>query len=176
VIPLYILAGGSSSRFGSDKALAELDGTPLIVRVARGLAPVVGPATVVAATPDAYLNLGLRTIGDIDPGRGPMGGLATALADTDGPVFLAACDLRDPRPDWAEAIVATHSTVAFRGPRGWEPLFARYEQAALPVAHGLLAAGEASLQVLLDAIGTPLPAPADWPEESSFNTPDALRS
>lgn len=176
MIPLYILAGGASRRFGSDKARAELDGTPLVVRVARRLAPVVGPATVVAGAADAYLDLGLRTIGDIEPGRGPMGGLVAALADTDGPVFLAACDLRDPRPDWAEAIVATHSTVAFKTERGWEPLFARYEQAALAVARGLLDAGEGSLQVLLDAVGTPLPAPAGWPEESSFNTPEDVRS
>jgi molybdopterin-guanine dinucleotide biosynthesis protein A len=174
VIPLYILAGGSSSRFGSDKARAELNGIPLLVRAARGLAPVVRPATVVASAADAYLDLGLRTIGDIEPGRGPLGGLVTALADTDGPVFLAACDLRDPRPDWAEAIVATHSTVAFKGPRGWEPLFARYEQSALAAARGLLDAGEGSLRALLDAVGTPLPPPVDWPEPSSFNSPDDL--
>ncbi|MDH3730490.1 MAG: molybdenum cofactor guanylyltransferase [Acidimicrobiia bacterium] len=174
MIPLYILAGGASSRFGSDKARAELEGVSLIDRVASGLSAVVGPATVVAAVPDSYADLGLRTIGDLVPGQGPLGGLVTALGDAGGPVFLAACDLREPRPDWAEVIIAVDDTVAFKGAHGWEPLFARYEVSALGVAQGLLDRGERSMQKLLDEVGTALPAPADWPDEPSFNTPGEL--
>ncbi|MEE8331723.1 MAG: molybdenum cofactor guanylyltransferase [Acidimicrobiia bacterium] len=174
MIPLYILAGGASSRFGSDKARAELAGVPLIVRVVSGLSAVVGPATVVAAVPNAYDDLGLSTIGDLVPGQGPLGGLVTALGDAGGPVFLAACDLREPRADWAEAIVAAEETAAFRTHHTWEPLFARYELSAVPVAQGLLDRGERSMQKLLDELGTAVPVPADWPTEPSFNRPEDL--
>ncbi len=95
--PAYILAGGESSRFGSDKARALIDGTPLIRRVADGLAGVCAPATAVAQNADAYADLGLCTIPDAAPGCGPVQGLLTALthrAQSHGPgwVLLTACD------------------------------------------------------------------------------------
>jgi molybdopterin-guanine dinucleotide biosynthesis protein A len=96
-LPGYILAGGASSRFGSDKARAVIDGTPLIRRVADGLAGVCAPVTAVAQTADAYADLGLCTIPDAAPGCGPVQGLLTALthrAQSLGPgwVLLTACD------------------------------------------------------------------------------------
>lgn len=174
MIPLYILAGGASSRFGSDKARAEFEGAPLVVRVATGLAAAAAPATVVSAAPDAYADLGLRTIGDVAPGLGPMGGLTTALGDAGGPLFLAACDLREPRAEWAQAITDAGSTAAFKGDHGWEPLFARYEPSVLPIAEALLERGEGSMHKLLDEVGMALPLPTGWPSEPSFNRPGDL--
>lgn len=70
-----VLAGGKSSRFGSDKALAELDGHTLIARAVDTLSGwceyvvVAGRATAPAPTlPDWPA-----------PGMGPLGGLAAAL-------------------------------------------------------------------------------------------------
>jgi molybdopterin-guanine dinucleotide biosynthesis protein A len=70
-----VLAGGKSSRFGSDKALAELDGHTLIARAVDALSGwceyvvVAGRATAPAPTlPDWPA-----------PGMGPLGGLAAAL-------------------------------------------------------------------------------------------------
>jgi molybdopterin-guanine dinucleotide biosynthesis protein A len=175
VIPLYILAGGRSSRFGSDKARALVAGVPSVVRVADALAPVAAPATVVAAAAGAYDDLGLPTIGDLEPGRGPLGGLVTALRDAAGPVFVAACDLTEPRAEWAQALIAAGGTAAFRTARGWEPLFGRYDMGVLSVADRLLGDGERSVQVLLDEVAAVALKPPDgWPEESSFNTPEGL--
>lgn len=70
-----VLAGGKSSRFGSDKALAELDGQTLIARAVDALSGwceyvvVAGRATAPAPTlPDWPA-----------PDMGPLGGLAAAL-------------------------------------------------------------------------------------------------
>jgi len=41
---LVVLAGGRSSRFGGDKALAELDGETLALRALRRLAPLAAAA------------------------------------------------------------------------------------------------------------------------------------
>jgi len=70
-----VLAGGQSSRFGSDKALAELDGHTLLARAVDRLSGwceyvvVAGRETAPAPTiPDWPA-----------PGAGPLGGIAAAL-------------------------------------------------------------------------------------------------
>ena len=85
-LPIYILAGGRSSRFGSDKARAVLDGEPLIKRVARMAMPIAESTTIVADRTGKYDDLGLRSIADDPPHLGPLGGLAAALgiAEKDG--------------------------------------------------------------------------------------------
>ncbi|MCT2397993.1 molybdenum cofactor guanylyltransferase [Novosphingobium mangrovi (ex Huang et al. 2023)] len=70
-----VLAGGMSARFGSDKALAELDGRTLIALAVDALAGwcehviVVGRETAPAPTLPDWPR----------PGMGPLGGLAAAL-------------------------------------------------------------------------------------------------
>lgn len=71
-VPVYILAGGRSSRFGSDKARAALHGRPMIVRIAELLRPVAESMIVVAEQSDKYADLGLLTIADAIPGQGPL--------------------------------------------------------------------------------------------------------
>ncbi|WP_085809090.1 molybdenum cofactor guanylyltransferase [Sphingomonas sp. TZW2008] len=70
-----ILAGGRSSRFGSDKADALLGGTTLLDHVAAALAPQVDALAVVGRVHPA-----LTSIADVPaPGLGPLGALAGAL-------------------------------------------------------------------------------------------------
>ena len=70
-----VLAGGKSTRFGSDKALAELGGRTLIARAVDALAlwceyvVVVGRETAPAPTLPDWPR----------PGMGPLAGLASAL-------------------------------------------------------------------------------------------------
>lgn len=72
-----ILAGGQSRRFGSDKAMADLGGKPMIVCVAEALAPFV-EATVICGHP--AVPAGMVGVADLPhPGLGPLGGLAGAL-------------------------------------------------------------------------------------------------
>ena len=72
-----ILAGGQSRRFGSDKAMADLGGRPMIVRVAEAVAPFV-EATVICGHP--AVPAGMVGVADLPcPGLGPLGGLAGAL-------------------------------------------------------------------------------------------------
>lgn len=88
-----ILAGGASRRFGSDKALALLGGTPLIEHVARRAKPQVGSLAVSGA---ASAPLGLEVIADREKGAGPLSGIVSSLAwaDANGFTLLAtfACD------------------------------------------------------------------------------------
>ena len=89
----YILVGGKSSRFGRDKALVEIGGRPLALRVADALSPVTGEVTLVGA-PEKYLRLGLRVIPDPLPDFGPLAGILAALEDSKSAWnLLVACDM-----------------------------------------------------------------------------------
>lgn len=160
--PLYILAGGRSSRFGSDKARALMRGRPLIVGVAESLAPVTLGSTVVAARDEQYAGLGLVTVGDLRPGLGPLGGLATALADLphrhpgEGMLLLVACDLVEPKAAWVTELcmlIGDRPAAAFRGPRGWEPVFALYRRELAQEVERRTYSDDRSLSSLLDAVG-----------------------
>lgn len=71
-----ILAGGKATRFGSDKALAMLNGRPLIDHVASLLAKQCAALIVVGRTQDGYICVDDRPA----PDMGPLAGLAGALA------------------------------------------------------------------------------------------------
>ena len=193
-LPVYILAGGRSSRFGADKARAILHGRPLIVRVAEALSPCAARLAVVADRPGKYDDLGLATLVDDHPGLGPLAGLQRSLRDLDEThdggrgvadsaewLLLCSCDLSRARASWVERLGAARSNdaqaVVFEGgPKGREPLFALYRLSIRPVVDARLAVGDRSMRGLLDAVRSMLvPLPADWPRAAQINTPDDLR-
>jgi molybdopterin-guanine dinucleotide biosynthesis protein A len=77
----YVLAGGRSRRFGSNKALADLLGTTMLVRMGNLLTKLTDHVAVVGA-PEIYSRFGFRCVTDRWPGEGPLGGVTTALLDT----------------------------------------------------------------------------------------------
>jgi len=98
-IDAYILIGGRSSRFGSDKAIAELGGQKLAARAFETVsAALPGSRITFVARNEAQfaieaIRLGAAFIFDLVEGRGPLGGLHAALADARAPwMFVMACD------------------------------------------------------------------------------------
>ena len=175
-IPLYVLAGGQSRRFGSDKARALVNGQPLILHIAGSLAPVSASVCVVAARPGLYGDLGLRTIGDEHPGLGPVAGLEAALSDAGGAgwILLTSCDLVSPKTSWVQILLAAAANgpqaVVFRGEHV-EGLFGAYHTSALEPVRGFLAGGGRAVHHLLDQLKTTyLPLPQDWPALPHINT------
>jgi molybdopterin-guanine dinucleotide biosynthesis protein A len=171
MLPVYILSGGRSSRFGSDKARALLDGQPLVVHVARSCARVASRLTVVADVEDKYEDLGLRTIADRQPGLGPLGGLHRALEDLghDEWLLLLSCDLIGLRPEWIERLLSQchgidgPAAVAFFGGGRWEPMPALYHRNILQQVQTHLARGVLSLWRLLEETSSSQVAlPRDW--------------
>lgn len=75
-----VLAGGKSSRFGEDKALALVDGIPMIQRAVNLLRELeLDPCVITNASRD-YSFLKCRIERDLIPDKGPMGGLYTACS------------------------------------------------------------------------------------------------
>jgi molybdopterin-guanine dinucleotide biosynthesis protein A len=86
-----ILAGGSASRMGRDKALVQVSGRPMVEWVATALGSVTDHLIVLGR---AGTLAGIRCVPDDHPARrGPLAGLATALRIADGePVLVVAVD------------------------------------------------------------------------------------
>ncbi len=74
----FVQAGGGSTRFGSDKALAEFNGKTLLARTGVLLAGACDDVHVVAAS-FKYEGVAWPVIADRWPGEGPLGGILTAL-------------------------------------------------------------------------------------------------
>ena len=89
-----ILAGGRSSRYGANKAFVEVDGIPLIERVAEVLLSVFEQTVIVTNSPEEYSYLSMPMRQDIIPGLGPLGGVYTGLQMISGEAgFFVACDM-----------------------------------------------------------------------------------
>jgi molybdopterin-guanine dinucleotide biosynthesis protein A len=89
-----ILAGGQSRRMGRNKALIEVESSPLIARLARQALRLTNQVFISSNDAGAYEFLGLPALPDRYPGQGPLAGLHAAFNSTDRPlVLLLACDL-----------------------------------------------------------------------------------
>jgi molybdopterin-guanine dinucleotide biosynthesis protein A len=97
-----VLAGGASRRMGVDKATVTIDGRPMVARVVAALDDAGSLRTVVVGGDRATMTgLGLVHVADRWPGAGPLGGIATALAELatrQEVVVVLACDLIAPDP------------------------------------------------------------------------------
>ena len=109
-----VLAGGQSRRFGSDKALAELDDRPLIAHAAAALEPYVETVAICGRAFGDYVTLPDRPA----PGLGPLGGLAAALRHADDHGFDAVlsigCDVPALPSTLVDALLAVGAPVAAR--------------------------------------------------------------
>ena len=107
-----IMAGGRSSRMGTDKALLEIGGQAMALRLANTMAPLVDQV-IISGDPDKHASLGCevweadRT--DIGTGtRGPMQGIAAALRRSTYEFNLVcACDLAYMTREWMSYLLTT---------------------------------------------------------------------
>ena len=90
------MAGGRSSRMGTDKAWLRIGEQFVIERVIDALKPVSDELAIVASKDKCkdYEKLGLPVFTDIIKDYGPLGGIHTALTNTkDERNLIVACDL-----------------------------------------------------------------------------------
>lgn len=134
MLSVVVQAGGQSTRMGENKALKLFLGRPLIQRVVERLAPVADELLVTANQPADYAFLRLPLFPDLKPGRGPLGGLYTALVSAKNPVVaVVACDMPFAS---APLLVAAASllvqeeadVVIAETAEGFEPLHAVYRR------------------------------------------------
>lgn len=186
-----VLAGGASTRFGSDKTAALVDGVTLLDRVVDVARTVTDDVLVVGPRAPS----GCRQVLEPSPRRGPLGGLAHGLAHVDSPVALVlAADHPNLRPELLAALLArlvdgdasaasraraeaegrgavdaadtgvaarVDAVVPMRDGRP-EPLVAAYRTRVGLVAEQVLAEGGRSMRALLDRLRVDWWAEEDW--------------
>ena len=91
-----ILAGGASSRFGSDKAIASIDGKALIDYVVEAMKPCVDTLSIVGGPVEWADDRSIEHVADDSIHAGPLVALACALGKrqiaSDDLVLIAPCD------------------------------------------------------------------------------------
>jgi molybdopterin-guanine dinucleotide biosynthesis protein A/rhodanese-related sulfurtransferase len=155
-----VLAGGASSRMGTDKSLVEVGGRPMALLVADalrdgGCTPVWCQGGDVAALGQ----VGLEVHPDDGDGaiRGPVRAIATALAASTGPtVVVAACDLPSLTGDLVRSLVwasTVHGTVAVATSGGRRHLIAAWPTAVRHRLEDAIDRGIASYGDVLAELG-----------------------
>lgn len=175
-----ILAGGLARRMGGRrKGLAIIGGRPILARLeatfqeAFGASPLlVGMAAPLAEFPH------LRTVPDLIPRAGVLGGLLTAVRRAPAPVVVAAWDM----PFVPAALLAALGETLresgadvvlpeSRGPRGVEPLCAAYGPGtAGPIARALARGDREAIAFHADVVVCRLPLA----QVERFGDPDHL--
>lgn len=92
---VIIIAGGESSRMGTNKAFVKLGGRPLIEHVLERVAPLGQDETLLITNrPDEYLHLDLPMYSDVLPDKGALGGIYTAIHYSQyDHALVVACDM-----------------------------------------------------------------------------------
>lgn len=152
-----ILAGGKGSRLGgTDKAFLQLGGTPLVEWVLGAITEVCDDIIIVSRTPEDFLPYGVRSVEDLVPGTGPLGGLYTGLMASDSTAnFVAACDMPFLNARFIQYMVNRFFSTDILIPRvnGYlEPLHALYSKACITAIDDRLRAGERKLKSYFDQV------------------------
>jgi molybdopterin-guanine dinucleotide biosynthesis protein A len=183
--PLFglVLAGGRSSRMGSDKAALEYHGRAQLAR-AHDLLERLVARTFVSVRPDQTGEpLRARFAQIVDGGdlQGPVAGISAAQqAHPEAAWLVLACDLPWLDVGTLQHLIARRDpsrvATAFRSVRDGlpEPLCAIYEPAAAPALQAFLATGRNCPRKLLLTSDTLLLDQPDTRALDNVNTPQEL--
>jgi molybdopterin-guanine dinucleotide biosynthesis protein A len=152
---------------GSDKALLEIDGRPMIVRVADALWEAgCHPVACQGGDVRRINALGLDVVPDTNPDAGPVEAIRAALEHHCGPVLIAACDLVDLDPLSVRAVIEagrTDSTppVSVATADGCPHLLSYWSAKALDPLTALIAGGVTAYHVAIERLrACPVPVPS----------------
>src|SRR5262252_3302116 len=190
-----ILAGGRATRFGGrDKSALLVDGRSILERQVAELSTVVDDLMIVASVDAAHRvadgdrvrgiqpvdvarrpHPSVRSITDIVPGCGPLGGLHTALTEMRGDrVLVVACDMPYVVAALADFLLSITGDAAIVVPetdRGYHPLCAVYTRACLEPVAARLAERRLMMRELFDDLPTRI---VTAEELSRFGAPSRL--
>jgi molybdopterin-guanine dinucleotide biosynthesis protein A len=153
-----ILAGGRATRFGGvDKSALVVEGRTILDRQLSELSQIAGEIFVVGRETSQRENV--TAIGDLVPGRGPLGGLHSALNAAHGdPVIVVACDMPYVSAPFLAYLAGLASglgppdeciAVVPKTERGYHPLCAAYTRAVMKPIERRLMDGRLTMTDLL---------------------------
>jgi molybdopterin-guanine dinucleotide biosynthesis protein A len=165
-VSVFVLAGGRSSRMGSDKALLPIGGMNLL-QIAVAKAREVSPRTVIVGSRERYAQYG-EVIDDIIPGCGPLSGIHAALSTTCCELnVILSVDMPLISPDflrWLTQTAASGDELAIvpEAHGRSQPLCSVFRRAAVAQAENALRTGQYKVDRLFSILPTRLVAEIDW--------------
>jgi molybdenum cofactor guanylyltransferase len=165
-VSVFVLAGGRSSRMGSDKALLPL-GSRNLLQLTLEKARVLVPRPVIVGSRNRYAQYG-AVIEDVIPGCGPLSGVHAALGATQTDVNLVlSVDMPLMTTDFLRWLlrVASESVELAIVPEAegrLQPLCAVYRRAVHGVVEDALRMGLYKVDRLFALFPTRFIAESDW--------------
>lgn len=148
----FVLAGGKSTRMGSDKAFLVFDGNTLLARALESARSVTRDVRIVGSA-EKFAAFA-PVVEDVFRDCGPLGGIHAALRSSQAELNLVlAVDMPFASPELLQYMVtrASHSdriaTVAQAG-GGWQPLCAVYRREFADIAENSLRTGHYKVDAL----------------------------
>ncbi|WP_048601240.1 molybdenum cofactor guanylyltransferase [Rubeoparvulum massiliense] len=151
-----ILAGGKSSRMGTNKALLPVGGEQNITRLRNRLQLLFPEVLLVTNDPETYQFLQIPITTDRYPGQGPLAGIHAGLDLSSNPYALViACDMPFISQEIAHYLVEQAEGFDAVVPRiegQLHPLFAVYRSALVPVIEECLKSDQLRMNDLLEQV------------------------
>jgi len=157
-INVYILAGGKSSRMGSEKGLVLFNGKPFIEHIIDVLRKMNLPIHIVSNT-HLYDSFDYTVYSDIIKDKGPLCGIHTALMNSDKKYnLILSCDIPFVNEDvikyLVNKIIGVEDCIAPIHEGCSEPLCAIYSKDCVNILKNLLDANQLSIRTALNNINT----------------------
>jgi len=155
----FILAGGKSTRMGTDKAFVDYDGRTLLLRT-LDLARSVATDVWIVGSKEKFAALG-PVLEDIFHDCGPLGGIHAALRASPTELnLILAVDTPFVSSEFLRYLISQArsapeaAAIVPRAGGSWQPLCAVYRREFADVAENALRAHENRIDRLFDAVRT----------------------
>jgi molybdopterin-guanine dinucleotide biosynthesis protein A len=184
-LTVAIMAGGQSSRMGTDKSFVLIEGHPLIEVVRETVAGLGDETLLITNKPNDYAHLNLPMVSDVFPDHGPLGGIYTAVHAAAYPhVLVVACDmpwLNRPLLEYMVTLRGTADVIIPRWDKYPEPLHAIYSKVCLAPIEAKLKAKQLKITGFFGQVAVRFVARAeierfdgDGRSFANINSPDDL--
>lgn len=155
-LTVFILCGGKSSRMQSEKGLVLFQGKPFIEHIIQAILPVTEQIKLITATKE-YDYLPYQKIPDIILDKGPLGGIYTALANSETEFnLILSCDIPLISTELLSELISKHNNEAeitvFASESRLHPLIGIYSKKVLPVIKSAIDNDELKMMDLLAKI------------------------
>lgn len=156
----FILAGGRSSRMGTDKAMLLFDGEPLLARSINLIRPFCSDLAISGQNPE-YRRFNLPVVPDAFKGIGPIAGIHSCLTHsvTDWNLIVGV-DLPFLNSDLITFLLASRDDfdcVIPQSPSGIEPLAGLYHKRILTEIEKQVQRGDFKLMNLFEQLNVTFP-------------------
>jgi molybdopterin-guanine dinucleotide biosynthesis protein A len=180
-ITAILLAGGKSSRMGTDKGLIELNGESFMARIIAVVEPFVNKTMIVSNDPNHDV-FNRKRVSDIIPDAGPLAGIFSGLFYSESDINLViSCDVPLINEAVLKALIDGYDpemdVIQLQSQGKTIPLIALYKKHSMHQCLASLKKGERRLTKVVEQLKTKtiiLDATLD-PFVRNINTVDELK-